>query len=91
MYKDRLIKKIIRFLIINGWKQENDLSPSEYYVFINKNNYHIDINKDDGEIVLIADIGDVFHIQLNYNSVYTLIGFLVMHPCDNLIMQYKLK
>lgn len=62
-----------------------------YYSFFHKHNYGIDIEKSTGEIIVIADVGDIFHIQLSHESIYTLIGFLIINPCDDICLKYNLK
>jgi len=77
------IDKIKGFLILNGWKEQPEENEfEEYFMFAHDYNYHIDVGKEDGEIVVLADQGDIFHIQLSHDSIYTLIGFLIVHPCE---------
>lgn len=82
------LKNVLLFLQQNGW-EEDVQQNGEYHSFFHKYNYGINISKEDGEIVVIAEMGDIFHIQLTYHSLYTLVGFLVMHPCDDISLKYK--
>ena len=88
--KDKQIKKIQGFLLSNGWKLDNNQND-EFYTFYHDYNYGIDLSKEDGEIVVIADVGDIFHIQLSQDSIYTLVGFLILNPCDGWHKIYKHK
>ena len=85
------MNKIIAFLKNNGWKEESPHSDNDYYSFFHNYNYGIDIERSTGEIVVIADIGDILHIQLSHESIYTLVGFLIIHPCDDICLKYKFR
>ena len=74
------INKIKKFLVKNGWKKEPSEEDEDYFNFNYGYNYSISIGKEDGEIVVIADEGDIFHIKLHSQSLYTLVGFLVLRP-----------
>lgn len=84
---NKQIEKIITFLLENGW--DEDLTAGEFRHYYHKSNYGIDIGKETGEVVVIAGQGDIFRIPLSNNSFYTLIGFLVIHPCDDFYGKYK--
>lgn len=84
---NKQIEKIIVFLTTNGW--DEDLNNRDYRSFFHKSNYGIDIEKETGEVVVIADQGDIFHIPLSNDSFFRLVGFLVVHPCDDFYGNYK--
>jgi len=84
------IDKIKKFLKLNGWKEQLITDEfEEYFSFTHEYNYGIDLGIEDGEIVVLADEGDIFHIEMNRNSIYTLVGFLVRNPCDDICLKYK--
>lgn len=87
--KTNHIIKIAPFLEKNGWTKDADIN-GDYYSFIHPYNYGIDVNKENGEIVVIADSGDIFHIELTHESIYILVGFLITHPCNGLSFNYIL-
>jgi len=74
------IDKIKEFLELNGWKK--DEIDEDYISYTHNDNYYIDVGIEDGEIVILADQGDIFHIPLTKDSIYTLVGFLFIHPID---------
>ena len=88
-FRNKKIIKIGLFLEKNGWKKDSTID-SDYDSWIHPYNYGIDVSKEDGDIVVIAEEGDIFHIELSYHSVYTLIGFLITHPCDILSFDHVL-
>jgi len=65
-------KKIIKFLIDNGWKRES--KDSEHISFNKENSCGIDVGND--EIVFVDDSGDFAHIPLDY---YALVGYIFVH------------
>lgn len=63
--------RCIIFLEQNGWKC--DIATDDYtFYYRDCDHFGIDIN--DKEIVIIADIGDIENLPINY---YALIGFLM--------------
>jgi len=88
MDKIKELNKIFTFLKKNEWVEDTQ-QKDEYHSFFHKYNYGIDICKENGEIVVIAEEGDIFHIQLSHQNIYTLVGFLVINPCDDICLRYK--
>jgi hypothetical protein len=81
------IKKICEFLLNNGWELDEQ---NDYFSFRSKHNYGIDVSKEDGEIIVI-DICDLYHIPLSRYSIYTLVGYLILHAYDEWHKNYKFK
>ena len=65
------MKKIIEFLIANGYFEETE-KGAEYRSFFKEGVNSIDVGSK--EIVFIGESGDWLHIPLNY---YALIGVLI--------------
>lgn len=76
---EKYIADIKKFLIDNGYKcsddQETHLAgvPSAYH----KSGYS-DIEVHDDEVVFVGDIGDYAHFNIDHETVYTLIGFMLV-------------
>lgn len=65
----------IAFLEQNGWKADTQTDPfEEYHTYYKEAYYSIDIDSE--EIVIVAGVGDIAHLAINY---YTLIGWLIEH------------
>lgn len=66
--------KVIKFLEINGWSSSY---VDNYTVCIKDNNVGFDI--DDDEIVVIGEVGDIAHFNLDKNVMYTLLGYMIQN------------
>jgi len=69
------IKELIRckkFLVRNGWLQDEESKNEEYATFYKDE--HITIDVSDSEIVFISISGDFLHLDVNY---FALVGALV--------------
>lgn len=65
-------KRCIIFLEQNGWTWDIDTLKEEYLTCYKDGYYSVDLNEN--EIVIIADIGDILHLPMNY---YALVGALI--------------
>lgn len=79
-----IVKRIIDFITKNGWSKEDivyadeeDPDEYEFQSFHKQGNISIDVSSN--EIVLLGEEGDICHIQINKDSVYTLLGYLIQH------------
>jgi hypothetical protein len=76
-------EKVIEFIIANGWVRDG---KEDYYeTYIKENNIAFDIDGD--EIVVLSDIGDIAHFNINVNIIYTLLGYLLHNR--NIAIDYK--
>ena len=66
-------ERVIEFITANGWVRDGN---EDYYeTYIKENNIAFDI--DDDEIVILSDIGDIAHFNIDANILYTLLGYLL--------------
>jgi len=76
-------ERVIEFITENGWVRDNE---EDYYeTYIKENNIAFDI--DDDEIVVLSDVGDIAHFNIDANILYTLLGYLFHNR--NIAIDYK--
>jgi hypothetical protein len=66
-------KRVCKFLLVNGYK----LSKDDGVLVFHKSGYS-DIEVNDDTVIFISDIGDYAHFGINCNTVFTLIGFMLI-------------
>ena len=70
--QEKYIADIEQFLLSNGYS----INDEEGKCF-HKSGYS-DIELHDDEVVFISDIGDYAHFKIDHQTVYTLIGFMLI-------------
>jgi hypothetical protein len=74
------IKKVRKFLEINGWTEETKYNDEniDVIVYYHKSDFpDIEIYLD--EIVFVGDVGDFCHIPISGVSHYALLGFMMVN------------
>ena len=76
-------ERVIEFITVNGWVRDGN---EDYYeTYIKENNVAFGI--DDDEIVILGEVGDIAHFNIDANILYTLLGYLLHNSI--LAINYK--